>query len=187
MAEQQEKPTKVKSNEWYTPERYIEAARRVLACIDLDPASCETANETVKAIRYFTKEEDGLAQAWSGRVWLNPPYSLEGSPRGMFSPRESVINRWIQRLIAEFRGGHVSEAILLAKADPKERWFQQLWDFPICFVWPSILFNRPGDLRPEKHQFGNIFVYLGADVESFISEFSAFGTIACRVSSGENV
>ena len=110
------------------------SAREVLGEISLDPASCALANETVKAVRYFTKDDDGLAQAWSGRVWLNPPYSLEGTPRGMVSPRERIVKLWIQRLIAEYKGGHVSEAILLTKADPKQRWFLPLWEFPICFV-----------------------------------------------------
>lgn len=177
----EELKARIKSNEWYTPAKYIEAARRVMSSIDLDPASCALANETVKATHCYTKDDDGLAQAWQGRAWLNPPYSLEGTPRGMISPRESIVKLWIQRLISEYKGGHVQEAILLTKADPKQRWFQPLWEFPICFAWPCILFNRPG-LPPEKHQFGNVFVYLGSRERAFIDEFSPFGTIAKCVS-----
>lgn len=65
----------MKDNEWYTPSLYIEAARQVMGGIDLDPASCAVADQTVKATNYFSQEEDGLAQTWHGRVWCNPPFS----------------------------------------------------------------------------------------------------------------
>jgi phage N-6-adenine-methyltransferase len=38
---------------------------------DLDV--CATA-ENAKCERYFTRDDDGLAQTWTGRVWMNPPY-----------------------------------------------------------------------------------------------------------------
>jgi site-specific DNA-methyltransferase (adenine-specific) len=37
----------------------------------LDP--CATS-ENAKCSRFFTLEDDGLAQAWTGRVFMNPPY-----------------------------------------------------------------------------------------------------------------
>jgi hypothetical protein len=54
--------------ELYTPAKYIEAARLVLGKIDLDPASNEIAQRTVRAERHFTVETDGLNQEWHGRV-----------------------------------------------------------------------------------------------------------------------
>ena len=47
-----------KSNEWYTPSRYIEAVRETLGFIDLDPASCLEANNLIKAKRFFSLEND---------------------------------------------------------------------------------------------------------------------------------
>ena len=48
------------NNEWYTPHKYIEAAREVLGEIDLDPASCAFANQVVKAKQFFTKRREWL-------------------------------------------------------------------------------------------------------------------------------
>lgn len=59
--------------ERHTPIPLIEAARQVMGGIDLDPASSTAANATVRANRYFTRQDNGLLQPWHGRVWLNPP------------------------------------------------------------------------------------------------------------------
>jgi 16S rRNA G966 N2-methylase RsmD len=58
---------------YYTPSEIIELARSVLG--DIDPASSEIANRTVKAGEYFTKKDDGLSKEWFDRVWMNPPYA----------------------------------------------------------------------------------------------------------------
>ncbi len=60
--------------EYYTPPIWTEAARALMGHIDLDPASCEIANQTVKAKAYFTKQNDGLSQPWHGHVWMNHPF-----------------------------------------------------------------------------------------------------------------
>lgn len=61
------------NNEWYTPKEIIDAAREVMGEIDLDPASSELANKTVRAEKFYTINSDGLTKEWHGRIWLNPP------------------------------------------------------------------------------------------------------------------
>jgi DNA N-6-adenine-methyltransferase (Dam) len=170
------------SNEWYTPLRYIAAAREVMGDIDLDPASCEAANQTVKANRYYTIEDDGLSKPWSKRVWLNPPYG-----RRYKAPNEhrSIIALWVEKLLQDYQSGAIDQAILLCIAHVQTKWFQLLWDYPICFVDHYVRFYLPeGSTRPsrlgwktEGHTYGTIFVYLGHNERKFAEVFSQFGTV----------
>jgi len=169
----------LKSNEWHTQKKYVDAARLVLGGqIDLDPASCPEANLTVRANRYCTKEQDGLRQPWCGRVWLNPPFSRDNVARGMESgdkPR-SILQAWVDKLIDEYRSGNVPAAVMLVKADSKQVWFQPLLDYTICLARDRVYFNRPGQ-EPEKMMFGTAFVYLGPDVSKFVAVFRKFGRV----------
>jgi hypothetical protein len=63
-------PNKGMTDSWITPKEIIQA----LGPFDLDP--CECIEQPWKCATYsYTILEDGLPQAWDGRVWLNPPYS----------------------------------------------------------------------------------------------------------------
>lgn len=61
------------SREHRTPSYIVEPARELLGGIDLDPASCLEANETVRATQFYSEGDDGLSRPWTGRVFLNPP------------------------------------------------------------------------------------------------------------------
>jgi hypothetical protein len=156
------------STEWYTPAEYIEAARRALGAIDLDPASCELANRTVGASRFYSLEDDGLAQPWYGRVWMNPPYG-------------GYVASFVGKLVDEHGAGNVEAAIALVSAHAVDtQWFQQLWDCPaLCFIDHRITFISP---HRESHQNtgGSCFAYFGPDPASFYREFSHFGAIVRR-------
>jgi len=154
------------TDEWYTPPRYLALGRAVLGGIDLDPASSPKAQRTVQAGRYYTRADDGLAQRWAGRVWLNPPYSAPGV--------------WTERLISEYEAGHVTAAILLVYNATDTTWFQPLWNYPICFKRGRIQFhNRPG----RSNTRGSCFVYFGPHVERFSEVFGEIGAVVQKVPS----
>ena len=160
------------SNEWYTPARYADLAKKVMGDIDLDPASCIAANQSIQAKRIFDIEDDGFSRNWSGRVWLNPPYG-----RGEEGSNQAA---WSKKLIDEYKAGRVSEGMLLVNAATGNKWFADLWEFPICFVDHRIRFISPrGDYSQPTHS--NVIVYLGSNEGRFVELFSEIGTVAKRV------
>jgi len=163
------------STEWYTPARYIEAARDVLGGIDLDPASCPEANETVQADEIFTREDDGLRKPWSGRIWLNPPY---GRRDGTNESNQSV---WSRRLLETYETGDVEAAVLLVNAVPDRGWFQPLWGHPICFCDARIRFIAPNGEPQKNPTHGNAFVYFGSNERTFRDRFAEFGPVVTEV------
>jgi phage N-6-adenine-methyltransferase len=59
-----------KTVEWSTPQDFFDELNAEFG-FDLDP--CATV-ENAKCARYFTMADNGLAQPWPGRVFMNPPY-----------------------------------------------------------------------------------------------------------------
>ncbi len=157
------------SNEHYTPPKYLDAARAVLGAFDLDPASCEIANNHVKASEYITQDQDGLKQRWQGRVWCNPPY---GRTAG-----KSNQQRWSAKLMREYRAGHVHAAILLVTSATSEKWFQPLWTYPLCLTDHRIKFLDATGRPQNGNTKGSAFVYFGPDVATFQAVFSEFGPV----------
>jgi hypothetical protein len=156
-------------NEWYTPAPYVAAVHQVLGGIDLDPASCESANAIVKATMFYDLSKNGLGLNWYGRVFLNPPYGK--------TKNKSNQEIWSAYLVEQYRRGNVTEAILLVNAVTDRRWFQKLWHYPICFTNHRIKFISPnGKFNQPTH--GNCFVYLGKNEQKFTGVFSRFGAIA---------
>ncbi len=163
------------SYEWYTPARYVEAARRVMGRIDMDPASCAEANKIVQASTFYDKETDGLLHDWPGTVWLNPPYCRSA---GYVSNQDI----WTCRLIAQYKAGITTEAMLLVGSSTDTAWFQRLWAYPVCFTDHRIDFYRPGGSDINRATHGSAFVYLGPQIQRFIEVFQQFGSIVTRIS-----
>jgi len=155
-------------DEWFTPAKYIQAAKDVMGGIDLDPATCESAQAQICASTYYTKEDDGLAQEWHGRVWLNPPYSMP------------LIARFVDKAIGEYEAGHAVQAVVLVNNSSDTKWFHRLLgSFPACFTKGRLPFWRPNHPDFATRQ-GQVFFYLGPDVDRFYEVFSQFGIVVVR-------
>jgi phage N-6-adenine-methyltransferase len=153
-------------NEWYTPAEYIEAAREVLGTIDLDPASSDIAQRTIKATRYFTVEDNGLSRTWGGRVWLNPPYA------------QPAIQQFAEKMRDEVEAGRVEAGIMLTHNYTDTRWFHIAASraSAICFTRGRIGFLSPDGKRAAPTQ-GQAFFYYGAAPDAFADAFCRFGLV----------
>ena len=154
-------------HEWYTPRDYIEAARAVMGGIDCDPASSASANAIVQATQFYTRDDDGLAQPWHGRVWMNPPYA------------HLLVDQFCERLAAHVSTGTVTEAVVLVNNATETRWFARLAavSAAICFPLGRVRFWSPGKDTATPLQ-GQAVVYVGGHVTPFLREFGAFGLVA---------
>jgi DNA N-6-adenine-methyltransferase (Dam) len=166
-------PARAAKNEFYTLPRYINSARRVMGSIDLDAASCAEANQTVKAERFYTKDQDGLKLPWYGRTWCNPPFA-------QIAPGQSTIKPWVQKMIRCYEDKEIEQGILLIPNDTSTKWFLPLWAYPICFPPKRISFMIPGKTTLDQPPFGCCFIYFGLNRDKFIEEFSFYGPISSR-------
>lgn len=151
--------------EWYTPGMYIEKVRAVMGSIDVDPASCDFAQELINAEIYFTSETNGLDKSWNGNVYMNPPYA-----RGK-------IVLFTNKLKEEIKSGNTKQAIIITNSDTDTSWYHNLMEMSdaACLTKGRIKFyNEKGEGEP---LCGQTIFYIGKNVDKFIQHFSDVGII----------
>lgn len=90
-----------KSDCWETPQAFFDDLNNLFhftvdACALPENAKCE---------KYFTPEQDGLQQEWTGTVWCNPPYGRE-------------IGKWVKKAAAS-----ECTVVMLLPARTDTAWF----------------------------------------------------------------
>lgn len=155
------------NNEWYTPAKFVDAARKAMGGIDTDPASSEFANKTVRAKRFFTAETNGLEQKWVGRVWMNPPYS------------QPLVSEFIDAAVEKYAGKEFDEACILVNNATETQWFQKLLGAAggACFLRGRIKFLDDKGEPANSPLQGQVVVYLGDRPKSFAMAFRDEGTV----------
>lgn len=154
-------------NEWYTPAPILEAARLVLGGIDLDPASSDLAQQTVKAERWFTAQTDGLASDWgdAAAIWMNPPYA------------QPLIGRFVAKFC-----DHLASAgcgIALVNNGTDTAWGARLLGDAdaVCFPTGRIRFvDQAGNPSGAPLQ-GQMIAYIGRDADGFAAAFAGIGPV----------
>ena len=152
-------------NEWYTPVKYIEAAREVMETIDVDPASSAQANEVIRAKKFYTEQTNGLTKSWKGNVWMNPPYA------------QGLIDKFTGTLVEKIKDGEVEQAIVLVNNATETKWFQEMAKIctAICLHKGRIKFIDPEGGATGAPLQGQIILYFGENTVEFIKLFSQFG------------
>jgi len=158
---------KKEADEWYTPSQYIEKARNAMGGIDLDPASCHDAQQTIRAKQYFTyktEDDNGLTRPWAGNVWINPPFT--------------EVLAFADKLISHLEAADVDQAIVLTNNNTDTLWWHKMAELAngVCFTKGRISFyNSAGEAKGNTN--GQCFFYFGEDNTKFISEFYDIGLI----------
>jgi hypothetical protein len=129
------------SPEWYTPSPFVEAARNVMGGIELDPASHEEANRTVRAERFFTEQDNGLMKPWGGSIFLNPPGGLVGEfwlklEKEAQSWRGDLDGRWLGGFQCVWIGYSLEQLQTLQNVGAR----RSPADWPICITSKRIAF-----------------------------------------------
>lgn len=153
-------------NEWYTPDFILDAAREVLGEIDFDPASSAIANERVRAVKFFTAENDALSQEWPvGRIWMNPPYARD------------LVEPFFAKFLKTCAAG--ATGIALTNNGTETGWFQDAASAAsaVCFPKGRVRYlNAEGEQSGAPLQ-GQAIFYLGQNPDAFRAAFSTIGVV----------
>lgn len=105
------------SDDYWTPKWLFDAMG---VMFDIDVACPPGGPMHTPCLAYYTQADDGLAQPWHGRVWMNPPYSKPAP--------------WIAKFVTHGNG-------IALTVVSKSKWFDSLWNNPaVKFVVPNQTF-----------------------------------------------
>lgn len=153
----------IEGDENYTPNYFFVPCKKFLKGFDLDPFSCELANQTITAETFWSKENDALIQDWTRfkRKWVNPPYS------------SGLIGKAIAKTL-EY--SHIGETLLLVNTSSSAKWFQACMEKCAAYLHPSKRINFNSPFRSSKsNRYDQTLFYFGDRPLEFAEALSNLG------------
>lgn len=118
------------SDMWETPQNFFDELN---AEFGFEVDVCATP-ENAKCARYFTPEQDGLAQEWTGTCWMNPPYGRQ-------------ISKWVRKAYESAQKGATVVCLLPARTDTSW-WHDYCMKGEIRFVRGRLKFGNASENAP---------------------------------------
>ena len=100
--------------------------------------------ENAKCARYFTPEQNGLAQEWRGTCWMNPPYGRQ-------------IGKWVRKAAEAAQMGATVVALLPARTDTAW-WHDYVMGNEVVFLRGRIYFLDATGNAPDRAPFPSVIV-----------------------------
>lgn len=120
-----------KTYEWETPPEFFKKLDdKYHFTLDV----CATENNA-KCAKYYTREEDGLVQDWSGNCWMNPPYGRE-------------IGKWVKKAYETSLSGEGTVVCLLPARTDTAWWHDYCMKGEITFVRGRLKFGGSPNSAP---------------------------------------
>lgn len=151
-------------DDWGTPQDLFDALNEEFG-FTLDPCADDSNH---KCDKYYTVEQDGLAQDWSGEtVFCNPPYS-----------RKTKTNAgqvaWVKKCYEESKKGGVVVMLIPARTDTILFHDYILGKAEIRFIKGRVNFETAGEKSKDPAPFPSmIVVYRGGKPSNEIKSITA--------------
>jgi len=118
------------SDMWATPVNFFQKLNEVFR---FDTDVCAT-QENSKCEIFFSPEQDGLKQEWTGNCWMNPPYGR-------------CIGQWVKKAYLSGKNGATVVCLLPARTDTKW-WHDYCRHGEIHFVSGRLKFGESKNSAP---------------------------------------
>lgn len=135
------------TSEWATPQDLFDDLDRRYGPFTLDPCCTD---DNAKCDKHFTEVEDGLAQTWSGRVFMNPPYGRR-------------VQHWIRKAYESAQSGTADLVVCLVPSRTDTAWWHDYcMKGEITFIRGRVYFRQDG--KSDRAPFPSAVVVFRCDV-----------------------